>query len=152
MKKKLMMGLIVICMAFSFVGVAAAVDISRLPQHMQEYYAEQGIEQVLVIYFPVIPNIGAPWNWNTHIFVSNPFNVPIQIQMSVTAWNEPHTIKFIDLEPYERKVFDVGEDFGFGNVFADAWCSSPNIFGATALMYDSITLSVQTAFPPILLQ
>ena len=49
MKKKLMMGLIVICMVFSFVGVAAAVDISRLPQHMQEYYAEQGIEQVLVI-------------------------------------------------------------------------------------------------------
>lgn len=152
MKKKLMMGLIVICMVFSFVGVAAAVDISRLPQHMQEYYAEQGTEQVLVIWFPVVPNIGSPWNWNTYIFLSNLYNATVQIEIWATAWGESPTIKLITLAPFEKRVFDLGKDFGFFDVFADIYCASNNLFGAAALMYDSNTLSVQTAFPPILFQ
>ncbi len=147
MKKKLMMGLIVICMVFSF-GLAGAADTPRLPQHVLDTHAQQGTMATLVIWFPFIPEY-SPFNWSSYVILSNFYPTAVTVNVWATAAGDVPTLKSYRLAPYEKKIITLANFGIFGATFADIYCSSSSWFGAAALLLDTSTGVVQTAFPPV---
>lgn len=153
MRKKLVMSVVVVVMSivfsFGLAGLAGAADPPRLPQHVLETHAEQGTMATYIHWFPFIPEFGPPFNWSSYVILSNFYDAPVTVNVWATAVGEAPTIKSYTLAPYEKKIITLA-DFGIpGDTFADVYCSSNNWFGAAALLLDTSTGVVQTAFPPV---
>lgn len=151
MRKKLVMSVIVMSIVFSFglAGLAGAADSPKLPQHVLDTHAGQGTMATLVVWFPFIPEAGSPFNWASYVILSNFYNTPVTVNVWATAWGQAPTQKIYTLSSYEKKIITLA-DFGItGDTFADVYCSSSSWFGAAALLLDTSTGVVQTAFPPV---
>ena len=152
MRKKLVMSVVVMSIVFSFglAGLAGAADPPRLPQHVLDTHAEQGTMATLVIWFPFIPEAGPPFNWSSYVILSNFFSTPVTVNVWATAWGEPQTSKEYILASFEKKIITLANFGIFGDTFADIYCSSSSWFGAAALLLNTSTGVVQTAFPPVM--
>lgn len=145
--KKVLMSLIILTLVFSF-GLAYA-EGPKLPQYILDQHAAQGTDATYVIWFPFVPDT-ATWHWSTYIVLSNFYSFPVTLNVWATAEEEAPTLKMVTLDGFEKKIITLSF-FGIFDTFADVYISSSDFFGAAALLFDSNTLLVQTAFPPIFL-
>jgi hypothetical protein len=147
MKKKITILLVVFALVLSL-GVASAADTSKIPQYVLDTHTEQGTDAVFVIWFPFVPDL-LSYSWSSYIILSNFYDSPVTVNVWATGYGEVPTLKSYTLAPFEKKIITLSA-FGLFDTAADIYCSSANFFGAAALLLDSSTLKVQTAFPPII--
>jgi hypothetical protein len=142
MRKSIMISLsLLIVLSF---GAAFGSD-SRIPQHVQDKFSEQGIKANYFMWFPIVPQMST-MNWSNILIISNFNPDPITVNVWFTVNGNEQTIKTYTLEFYGKKIVTLGTS-GFGDNLYDIYCSSDQFFGAEVLLLEGGKIA--TAWPPI---
>lgn len=135
---------LVIFSLFTAVGVSFGGE-SRIPQHVQNIFAEQGLKANYFIWFPAVPQISAS-SWSNTLIVSNFNDAPINVSCWYTSFSQTQTIKQYKLDFYEKKIYPLSNS-GFGDDVYDIYCACDQMFGAEVLFLEGGKIA--TAWPPI---
>lgn len=125
------------------VGFAFAGD-SRIPQYVQDAFAEQGIKANYFMWFPVVPQISQN-NWSNTLILSNFNNFPINVTVWFTTFGQVQTIKVFTLDFFQKKILAFGGSSGLGDDLYDVFCASDQFFGAEILLIEGGKIA--TAWP-----
>jgi hypothetical protein len=142
MRKSIMIS-VALLIVLSF-GVAFGSD-SRIPQHVQDKFSEQGLKANFFMWFPVVPQLSS-MNWSNILIISNFNSEPITVNVWFTVNGNEQTMKTYTLDFFGKKIITLATS-GFGDNLYDVYCSSDQFFGAEVLLLEGGKIA--SAWPPI---